>query len=191
MENTGSENNTVSDQEVSQDQPIAAEAAANGAATTPDPLEVAQATAKDWENKFLYLSADFENFRKRMQKERSDFLKFGHEDFIRDQLQILDNLERAVQHAKSFSPEKQSPFGQVLLGVEMTMTQFQDSLRRQGVSELKAEGLKFDPLFHEAVAQEAAEGKEPDTILREFQKGYLLHGRLLRPARVVTVKAAE
>lgn len=156
----------------------------------PSPLEVAQEASKEWERKFLYLSAEFDNYRKRMQKERADHLKWGHEDFLRDQLQVLDNFERAVQHAKSFAPEKQSPFGQVLMGTEMIHQQFAESLKNQGLVEVKTTGQKFDPLLHEAVSEEEADA-EPGTIVKELQKGYLLHGRLLRPARVVTAKRAE
>ena len=160
-------------------------------AAEPDLLEAAKETAKEWERKFLYLSAEFDNFRKRMQKERFDHLKWGHEDFLRDQLQVLDNFERAIQHAKSFAPEKQTPFGQMLTGTELVQQQFAESLKGQGVVELNAIGQKFDPLLHEAVAQEVTESAEPHTVIKELQKGYLLHGRLLRPARVVTAKGAE
>lgn len=166
---------------------------ANGAAAKAeaDPLDQAKEAVKEWERKYLYLTAEFDNYRKRMQKEKSDFLKWGHEDFLREQLQVLDNFERAVQHAKSFAPEKQSPFGQVLLGVEMIMQQLSDTLKNQGLVEIKSIGQKFDPLMHEAVAQEAVAGTEPNTITKEFQKGYMLHGRLLRAARVVTAKHSE
>jgi molecular chaperone GrpE len=165
----------------------------NGAAneTTPDPLEVAQNEAKEWEKKFLYLTAEFENYRKRMQKERSDFLKWGHEDFLRDQLLVRDNFERAVDHARSIGFEKATPFGQVVLGVEMILQQFSDSLKNQGVQEIQTVGKKFDPLQHEAVMQEDSETAEQDTVLRDLQKGYVLHGRLLRAARVVTACAKK
>lgn len=189
MENTGNVDKNPEDQGLSDGAP---KEAANGVGVVDeaDALVTATAAAKEWERKFLYLSADFENFRKRMQKERMDFLKFGHEGFLRDQLQILDNLERAVQHAKSLQPEAQSPMQQLLTGVEMTMMQFQDSLKNQGVTEMKTVDSAFDPSFHEAVGQEAAD-KPSGTILKELQKGYLLHGRLLRAARVIISRPKE
>jgi molecular chaperone GrpE len=126
-----------------------------------------------------------------MQKERSDFLKWGHEDFLRDQLLVRDNFERAVDHARSIGFEKATPFGQVVLGVEMILQQFSDSLKNQGVQEIQTVGKKFDPLQHEAVMQEDSETAEQDTVLRDLQKGYVLHGRLLRAARVVTACAKK
>lgn len=170
-----------------------AESNGNGANSAAAPeaefaqlLAAAENAAKEAEKKYLYLSAEFDNYRKRMQKEKTDFFKWGHEDFLRDQLQILDNFERAVQYARSANPEKQSPFGQLLQGVEMISHQFADSLKRQGVAEIKAVGEKFDPLLHEAVAEEESETAEPGAVLKELQKGYLLHGRLLRASKVVT-----
>ena len=154
-------------------------------------LVEAKKDAEEAKKQYLYLTAEFQNFRKRMQKEKSDFLKFGHEDFLRDLLQVQDNFERGIEHASKSDSEKDSELGQLLDGLKMTMVQFHQALNAQGVSEILSVGEIFDPKFHEAVGQEESEDKEVNTILSEHLKGYMLHGRLLRASRVVTAKAVE
>jgi molecular chaperone GrpE len=159
-------------------------------ATPTDPLQDAQEKIKELDKKYLYLYSDFENFRRRAETERVNFIKFGHEGFLRDQLQVLDNFDRGIEQARGFKPEKTSPLGQILMGLEMIHYQFLESLKNQGVTELKSSGEKFNPAFHEAIAEEESPGTEAGTILKELSRGYLLHGRLLRPARVITTKKA-
>lgn len=137
-----------------------------------------EAQVKEKESKYLYLYADFENFKKRSIKERSDLIKFGWEAVARDLLQVADNLERALAHM----PESTDPA--LASGLKMVLTQFQGSLEKQGVQKIQSVGKPFDPNLAEAVAQEKAE--EPaGTVIQEHSAGYTLHGRLLRPARVV------
>lgn len=147
-----------------------------------------QAKLHEAEKKYLYLYSEFENFRRRNERDRLDFLKFGHESFLKELLQIMDNFERALEHAKSLGgQEKGSPLAIVVQGIEMIHYQFLDSLKSQGVAVITALGQKFNPAFHEAVGEEEADA-EPGTVIREMQKGYLLHGRLLRASRVVVAK---
>ncbi len=157
-------------------------------AAPADPVAEAAEKLKEAERKYLYLYADFENFRKRMERERLDFLKFGHEGFLRELLSVVDNFERAVEHGKSMNPEKGSPLAQMAQGVDMILFQLKESLRAQGVTEVTSVGQKFDPALHEALSEEAVDKAEPGTILREMVKGYTLHGRLLRAAKVVTAR---
>lgn len=159
-----------------------------------DPILEAQNKVKELEakvqeadKKYLYLYSEFENFRRRNERERIDFLKFGHEGFLKDLLQVVDNFERAVMHAKGLNPEKGSPLAVVNQGVEMIQFQLMESLKAQGVTAITSVGAKFDPAFHEAVGEEESDS-ESGTILKEAQKGYMLHGRLLRAARVVISK---
>lgn len=180
------------------------EMAANGSATTegqasgsaeqggPALTKEAELEAKllESEKKYLYLYSEFETFRRRIERERSDLLKFGHESFLRDLLQVVDNFERALAHAKSLNPEKGSPLALVNQGVEMIHYQMMEALKAQGTSPVLSKGAKFDPAFHEAVAEEESD-QEPGTVLREDQRGFLLHGRLLRPARVVIAKKKD
>jgi molecular chaperone GrpE len=150
----------------------------------PGEIEDLKAKLQESEKKYLYLYSDFENFRRRNERDRLDFLKFGHEGFLRDLLQVVDNFDRALGHAKNQESEKGSA---LLQGVEMIQFQLSEALRNQGVNPVVSVGAKFDPALHEAVADEVADA-EPGTILSEAQKGYTLHGRLLRPARVVVAK---
>jgi len=151
------------------------------------PTEDLQNKLQESEKKYLYLYSEFENFRRRNERDRIDFLKFGHEGFLRELLQVMDNFERALEHAKGLNSEKGSSLSQVAQGIEMIHFQMTDTLRNQGVTPIKAIGVKFDPTLHEAVGDEASDS-EPGIILKEAQKGYTLHGRLLRPSRVIVAK---
>jgi molecular chaperone GrpE len=157
------------------------------AAASADPVAELQAKLQEAEKKYLYLYSEFENFRRRNERDRSEFLKFGHEGFLRDLLQVVDNFERAVVHAKSVAGEKGSVISQVCQGVEMIHFQLMESLKAQGVQMVNTGGAKFDPALHEAVGDEASE-LEAGTILKEVQRGYTLHGKLLRAARVIVAK---
>lgn len=133
---------------------------------------------KEKEDKYLYLYADFDNFKKRSARERLDLLKFGWEPLARDLLSVLDNLERAMAHV----PENIDK--NWLKGIDMVQGQLRAALEKQGIQFIVAQENPFDPNFHEAVGQEAS--KLPaGTIVREESRGYTLHGRLLRPSRVV------
>lgn len=143
-----------------------------------------EAKAKEWEEKYLYLYAEFENFRKRIAKEKQDFFKFGHEDFIRELLMVQDNFDRALQCSQG---SENAETKQIVDGIKMIMQQFADTLKHQGVLPIKTVGEKFDPNLHEAISEEVSD-KEPGTILTEHLAGYTLHSRLLRAAKVVTAK---
>ncbi|MGZ3695315.1 MAG: nucleotide exchange factor GrpE [Bdellovibrionota bacterium] len=160
------------------------------AGQSADPIQELQAKLQESDKKYLYLYSEFENFRRRAERDRLEFVKFGHEGFLKELLQVLDNFERALEHAKGLSAgtEKGSPVAQVGQGIEMIHYQLLEALKAQGVTEIKAVGAKFDPALHEAVSEEASDS-EPGIVLKVMQKGYLLHGRLLRAARVVVAKS--
>jgi molecular chaperone GrpE len=141
-------------------------------------LEALEASVKEKEAKYLYLYADFENFKKRAVKERSDLVKFGWESVARELLQVLDNFDRAIAHAPANADKT------FLDGIRMVQGQFQSALEKQGVQPIKTEGESFDPHLHEAVDQ-APSDQPAGTILKEETRGYTLHGRLLRPSRVI------
>lgn len=144
-------------------------------------LDSLRAELKDQQNKYLYLYAEFENYKKRAIKERSDLIKFGHEHFARELLQVSDNFERALEHTSNLDA--------LVTGLKMVNQQLRDTLNKFGVTPVSSLGQKFDPERHEAVGQEKvsgeSNGQQEGTVIREHQKGYTLHGRLLRPARVV------
>ncbi len=148
------------------------------AATTQIPtVEQLQALLKEQEGKYLYLYAEFENLKKRMQKERQDLLKFGWEQVALDLLQVLDNLERAQSHLPPGTDKNLAD------GLKMVVDQFKSTLHRQGLHGIESISKSFDPHFHEAIAHEESE-KPEGTIINELSRGYTLNGRLLRPARV-------
>jgi molecular chaperone GrpE len=137
-----------------------------------------EAQLKEERNKYLYLYAEFDNFKKRAIKERSDLVKYGWEPVARELLSTVDNLERAVEHAPEGTDKN------FMDGLRMVLSHFKSTLQKQGVQEVNSVKQAFDPHLHEAVSQETSELPE-GTVTQEHGKGYTLHGRLLRPARVV------
>ncbi|HEV8267990.1 MAG TPA: nucleotide exchange factor GrpE [Thermoanaerobaculia bacterium] len=132
----------------------------------------------------LRKTADFENLKRRSEKEKTDFFKFALAETFRDLLGVLDNFERALAHgAEGMSG------ADMQAGIDMIAKQLADTLRRYGLVEIPAEGLTFDPTVHEAIAREETTEAPPGTILEVFQKGYVLNDRLLRPARVKVAAA--
>jgi len=129
-----------------------------------------------------YLAAEFENFRKRVAREREAQAAFGNEQLLLAVLPFLDNLERAMGQAGASAQA-------LLSGVRMTYDQFLAELRKFGLVQLPAQGGTFDPSLHEAIASVPSSGKPGGTILAEARKGYLLRGRLLRPAQVTVAVA--
>jgi len=139
--------------------------------------------AAEFFDKWLRLRAEFENLKKRMQKEKADSLKFGNESLLRALLPVLDNLSRALDHGK----ETGSNASSLLEGIELIHKQFINVLEKFGVKPISAMGELFDPEKHEAVAQEESD-LEPNKVIGEVEKGYLYHERLLRPAKVIVAK---
>ena len=145
-----------------------------------------EAKAKDAAERYdqlLRLGAEFENYKKRVQKETSDLIKFGNEGLLKAVLPILDNLERTIDHGK-----KMNENGPLLQGVEIILRQFLTILERFGVKPVAAMGESFDPEKHEAVSL-AESDQEPNRVISELEKGYLFYERLLRPAKVLVSKA--
>lgn len=150
---------------------------ASDGSPSPSPLEAIQNELKDAKSKYLYLYAEFENYKKRAIKERSEYIKFGHESFMRELLSVKDGLERALQFAGD------SP---IVTGLKLINDEFEKTLERFGTKAHSALGQKFDPTLHEAIGQEPQVNQEKiGFVVREEQKGYSLHGRLIRPSRVV------
>jgi molecular chaperone GrpE len=128
--------------------------------------------------------ADFENLKKRTERDKNDYLRFALTEVMRDILGVLDNLERALHHNANGAPP--ADFG---AGIEMIVRQLTELLRRYGVMEVPALGTPFDPNVHEAVMLEETTSAPPGTVVEVFQKGYTLNERLLRPT-MVKVSAA-
>lgn len=141
-------------------------------------------SAKNWD---LYLRerADLENARKRHQRDKEEALRFANDRLLKEMIPVLDNLERAVDHADQVDDDKQG----LLEGVNMTINQFRKALENFGVKPINAIGASFDPNLHQAMGQVESVDQTPNTVVTEFQKGYLLHDRLLRPSMVMVAKA--
>jgi molecular chaperone GrpE len=140
------------------------------------------------QDRHMRLQADFENFRKRALKERTELIQYGHENLVKDLLSTVDNLDRAIEHTQ------QSDGGDLeslLQGVELLQRELHAILERHAVSEISAMGGAFDPALHEAMAQVPDGSVAPNTVIDVLQKGYQLHGRLLRPSRVVVAREPE
>lgn len=138
---------------------------------------------EELQERALRIQAETENFKKRIEREKDDFAKYSNEKVVKELLPVLDNLERAVDHAKESKEE-----GPLLEGVEMTLELFDKALEKLGVSPVLAIGEPFNPEKHEAVQQIESGDHAPNIVVSEFQKGYMLHERLLRPAMVVVSK---
>ncbi len=141
-------------------------------------LKSAQKDLEDLKDRHLRKLAEFENMRKRAEREKNEYFRHALANFLLDLFPIADSFDRALAHA---SPEElESDFGQ---GVAMIRRQLDELWKKYGVAEADTSG-PFDPNVHEAVATEPSEGVPKDTILEVLRKGYLLNGKLLRPALV-------
>ncbi|TKB72224.1 MAG: nucleotide exchange factor GrpE [Nitrospira sp.] len=135
--------------------------------------------AKGFQDKYLRLAADFENYKRLSLREQRDASLFANERIIKDILPILDNLERAVRFAK------ENPDGNGLMqGVELTVKQFTETLSKFGVTSVVSIGEPFDPACHQAVTKLESNTAPDNTVVEEYQKGYRLHDRILRAAMV-------
>ncbi len=130
-------------------------------------------------DRFLRERAELENFKKRMQRERADALRYCTEGLVRDLLPIIDDLERTAEHAEGGGN------GQPLVeGIRLILKKAFDVLDRHGVKRIEANGQQFDPALHEAITQVFKRDREPNQVVDQFLPGYRLHDRLLRPAQV-------
>ena len=141
------------------------------------------------QNKDLYLRAlaDLANYRKRAQREKEDAIRFANDSLLREIIPVVDNLERAVEHAGSGDDQDKN----LLEGVQMTLEQFRKVLESFGIKVVGSLGEVFDSNFHQAMGQMVTSEHPPNTVVQELQKGYTLNDRLLRPAMVMVAKAPE
>ena len=130
---------------------------------------------------FLREKAELENFKKRLTKEKEDFVQFANERLLKELLQIEDNLERAMAAPNATLESLKE-------GVEMIQKQFKDFLKNQKVEAIEALGKPFDPNLHEVLNQQESEEHEENTVIEEYSKGFTLNGRILRSAKVVISK---
>ena len=153
-------------------------AAATPAEAPPEPDETAQLR-----DRYLRLLADFENFRRRSEREKADFYKYAMAGVLKDLLPVLDNFDRALDHA-----EEGDEFHK---GVLLIYKQLYDMLQKHGLKPIEESGVPFDPNVHEAVVREEDPSVPSHTVTAVLQKGYILHDRLLRPAMVKVAVGGE
>ena len=156
-----------------------------------DPLVLAETVLTltrerdELKDRLLRQQAEFENFKKRIDRERSDFVQFASAELMREVLNVLDSFELALRNVQGDGSSPKS--GE---GFELIYKQLVSSLTRFGLEPLEARGRKFDPHFHEAVSMQPTGDAEEGTVLEDLRRGYLLNGKLLRPSMVTVAAAA-
>ena len=138
---------------------------------------------EDLRDQLLRHRAEFDNYRKRMARETEQVRKTASEALVRELLPVIDNLERALQHAED-------PNGALAQGVGMVLKQLCDALAGKGLEPIVAVGEAFDPNIHEALAQQPSAEYPADHVMTEFERGYRLNGIIIRPAKVVISSGA-
>jgi len=139
---------------------------------------------RDWKDKYMRALAESENMRKRLTKERQEFVEFTKRDLFRDLLDPIDQFTAALSHADNASPDVQ----QWAMGFKMILNQLNEFLSSQGITPFDSLGKTFDPSRHEALETIETEEEPDGTILREYKRGYLIRDQLLRPAAVQVAK---
>ncbi len=150
--------------------------------------EYLELKAKETEvnEKMLRMQAEVENIKKRLERDRLEFIKFSNEQILSELVPFIDDFQRAFAAA-----DKSRDFDVLHKGVEMILNHLLELLRSKGVSQIEAEGKPFDPAFHEAMLQVENDDYPDGTVVEELQKGYLLNGRVLRTAKVKVSKTKE
>ena len=143
-------------------------------------VETLQAEVSKWKNEFLYLKAEFDNYKKNVLKERSDLLKYGAERVAKDMLEVADNFERALEF--KITPDTVNIFKQ---GMEMTSQNLKDALAKHGIQEVPGLGQPFNPQYFEAISSEVTDKFAEGTISRVFKKAYKLHDKIIRLGQVI------
>ncbi len=146
-------------------------------------LEETEKELAECKDKMLRLAAELENFKKRVEREKLEHMKFALEEFAKELLPFLDNLERAIAVAKETKDMEK-----MIEGIELTLSGYFKTLERFGLKTFVAEGQRFDPNYHEALSVEENTDVEENTVLKELLRGYTLHDRVIRPALVVVSK---
>jgi molecular chaperone GrpE len=171
-------NEPVNEQDVSE----SSEPAANEPAAA-DPIEELRREKDALQDRLLRTAAEFDNYRKRMERERGEFAAYASSEVLVDLLPIIDNFERALQAPATGDPDA------FRKGIELIHKQMLDLLRKRNVKPIEALGAMFDPNFHQAVIHESSKAHREGEVIQELQRGYMQGDRLLRPAMVKVAKA--
>jgi molecular chaperone GrpE len=166
-------------------QRAAAGTGAGGSAGPDDRAAALEAELAALRDRHVRLQADFENFRRRALKERAEAHEFGHQNLVKDLVPTVDNLDRAIEHARQGGG---GDFASFLQGVDLVLRELVAVLAKHGVARLSPAGEPFDPSLHEAMAQAEDDTKATGTVVQVLEPGYSLRDRLIRPARVIVSK---
>ncbi len=143
--------------------------------------EAKEQEAKETYDRLLRVSADFENYKKRAAREMEDYRKFANQSLLKEMLSVVDNLELAINSSNDGKKADQT----LIDGLNLTLNEMLRVFEKFNVKPIEAQGKSFDPAYHEAVLREETDDYPENSVISEFQKGYLIHDRLLRPAMVV------
>jgi molecular chaperone GrpE len=146
-------------------------------------LEAKEKEAAANYDKYLRAVAELDNYKKRSAREKADIIKYGKEDVIKDVLPFMDSLDRALEHA-----EGNADIQAFKKGIQLIQDQLLSCLKKHGVERIDCTGAEFDPNFHEAMMQVDSKAHAHNKVINEFERGYLLNGRLLRPSKVSVCK---
>jgi molecular chaperone GrpE len=163
-------------------------AAAGEGILEPEPVSGEREELAETRDRLLRLQAEFENFRKRALRERQEAAQYGSQNLFKDLVSVVDNLERAIAHARESGGGDLASF---LQGVELVQRELLSIFEKNHVTEIEALGKPFDPSLHEAMAQVESGAVPPNTVIDVLQKGFQLRDRLVRPSRVIVAKAAD
>ena len=151
-----------------------------------DPLEAAQAEAADWKDKFLRAHADFENSKRRLEKDKMNAVSYANESFAKDILAVMDSFENALNSMEG-TEENSEVLTNMKEGVNLTFEQLKKILEKNSIKEIGCDG-EFDPEVHQAIMQVESDNHEVGDVVQVMQKGYTIKERVLRPAMVSTCK---
>ncbi len=183
---TGSENASVdSTQNENVNDTLKADPDSQTSKENDEKLEKVEKIEDDFKAKYYYLAAEMENMRRRLMKEKEDTIKYGATKILESLVSVLDNFDLTVNALKADQDDKMK---NVVVGIDMVRGQFLDVLKQNGLTPIECLGKQFDPNFHEAMSQKADSEKKDEEIIAEFQKGYILNGRVLRASKVLIVK---
>ena len=149
-------------------------------------MEKAEKEAAENYDRYLRAVAELENYKKRSVRDKADTIRYGNETLLRDILPLMDSVDRAIVHACN-----SDDFESFRKGLDILRQQLMSCLAKHGVEQIDAVGKEFDPNFHEAMMQVEGEQGRHNTVAEEFETGYLLNGRLLRPSKVSVLKHTD
>lgn len=175
----------LTDETAPEQECIAAESTPDAPLTLEEQLLAKEKEARENWDRFVRERADLENYRKRVNREKEELLNYGNKSLLEEILPVIDNLERALAHAS------EDGLGAVVEGIRMTHGMLLAALKKFNVTPIESVGEPFDSAFHQAMAQVPTDDVTPNTVVEEYQKGYMIKERLLRPAMVTVATAAK